>query len=275
MVHPTALYLILSLVLLAIAAVVHVRSSNLSLLISPVLSIITIVLPIVGFLNTAFYPSFRRATKSSPNGVAQLGPLVVQVLQALITTILATLFLERAVPSGLTSCMLEMEWMNIFRAHDASSIRRIQDTFDCCGLNSIRDRAYPFPGSAASTCAETYGRRTACRDPWQGALQTLSLADLAVVVGVGLVQVLGLLLTKDGTGWRGSWSDSSFRQTSQHHESRRPLLIDRERDVVEEEEVARERPGRESQGYGSANGNEPGPRVVPSSAVERNNWVED
>jgi len=52
-------------------------------------------------------------------------------------------------------------------------------------------------------------------------------------------------------------------------------LIDRERDVVEEEEAAPERPERESQSYGSMNGDESGPRVVPSSAVERNNWADE
>ncbi|KAJ4003299.1 hypothetical protein NW752_012245 [Fusarium irregulare] len=275
MIHPTVLYLILSLVLLIIAVVVHVRSSNLSLAISPAVSIITIILPIVGFLNTACYPTFRRNTKSSPNGIAQLGPLVVQFLQALIATILATLLLERAVPSSVTSCMLDKQWMGMFRAHDAGSIRKIQDAFDCCGLNSVRDRAYPFPGTAPSNCAETYRRRTACREPWQGALQTMALLDFAVVVGVGLVQILGLFLSKDGSNWRSTWGFSRSAERSQNRESRRPLLIDRERDVVEEEEAAPERPERESQGYGSMRGDESGPRVVPSSVVERNNWADE
>lgn len=169
--------------------IVHVRSSNLSLAISPTLSILTVVLPVLGFLNTAFYPSIRRTTKSSSSGVAKLAPLIVQVLQALITTILATLLLERAVPSEMMGCMLDKKWMGMFRAHDARSIRYIQDAFDCCGLNSIRDRAYPFPNTAPSNCAETYGRRSPCREPWSGALQKLSLLDLSVVLVVGLIQV--------------------------------------------------------------------------------------
>jgi hypothetical protein len=72
-----------------------------------------------------------------------------------------------------------------------------------------------------------------------------------------------------------SWENNNHRQTSQHRESRRPLLIDRERDIIEEEEVAPERPERESQGYGSVNEVESGPRVVPSAVAERNNWVDD
>ncbi|KAF4449151.1 hypothetical protein F53441_7547 [Fusarium austroafricanum] len=275
MVYPTILYLTLSLALLIIAIIVHVRSSNLSLAISPTLSIITIILPIFGFLNTTVYPRLSHRAKSSSSGVAQLAPLIVQVLQALVITILATRLLERAMPSEMMECRLDTKWMNMFRAHDASSIRRIQDAFDCCGLNTIRDRAYPFPGMRPSNCDETYGRRTACREPWAGALQKLSLLDLAVVLGVGLVQVLGLLLTKSNSNWWNTWGNHDRRQTSQHRESRRPLLIDRERDITEEEEAAPEWPQTVPQGYGSVNDNEPDPRVVPSSVIERNNWTED
>ncbi|KAL9574535.1 hypothetical protein ACKAV7_001400 [Fusarium commune] len=255
MIHPTVLYLMLSLLLLIIAIIVHVRSSNLSLAISPTLSILTVVLPILGFLNTAFYPSIRRTTKSSSSGVAQLAPLIVQVLQALITTILATLLLERAVPSEMMGCMLDKKWMDMFRAHDARSIRRIQDAFDCCGLNSIRDRAYPFPNTVPSNCAETYGRR--------------------IVLGVGLIQILGLLLAKKDSSWLSNWRNHDRGQSEQHRDGRRPLLIDRERYVIEEEETAPERPERSSPGYGSVHENEPGPRVVPSAVIERNNWTED
>ncbi|KAF4970736.1 hypothetical protein FSARC_2293 [Fusarium sarcochroum] len=274
MVHPTILYLVLSLVLLIIAVFVHVRSSSLSLAISPTLSILTILLPIVGFLNTASYHRLRRVSKSSSSNLARLAPFVVQVLQALITTILATLLFEGIVPSRVMECMLDRQWMSMFRAHDGRSIRRIQDAFDCCGLNSVRDRAYPFPGTAPSNCAATYGRRTACREPWRGALQTLSGLDLVVVLGVGLVQILGLLLARDDAGWWNAWGNNHRGQTNQHHESRRPLLTGGG-SVIEEEEEASERPERETRAYGGVNENQFGPRVEPSSVAERNNWTED
>ncbi|KAM0556823.1 hypothetical protein ACHAPJ_005883 [Fusarium lateritium] len=274
MVHPTVLYLVLSLVLLIIAVFVHVRSSNLSLAISPTLSILTILLPIAGFLNTSSYPRLRSVSKSSSSHVARLAPFVVQVLQALITTILATLLFEGIVPSGIMDCMLDKQWMGMFRAHDGRSIRRIQDAFDCCGLNSVRDRAYPFPGTAPSNCAETYGRRTACREPWRGALQTLSGLDLVVVLGVGLVQILGLLLARDDAGWWNAWGNRHRGQASQHHESRRPLLTGGG-SVIEEEEEASDRPEREARAYGGVNENQFGPRVEPSAVAERNNWTED
>jgi hypothetical protein len=102
----------------------------------------------------------------------------------------------------------------------------------------------------------------------------MALFDFAVVIGVGLVQILGLFVVKEGGSWRNVWGANRSGERNQHHESRRPLLIDRDRDVIEEEDGAPERPERESQSYGSLNGNDSGPRVVPSSVVERNNWTE-
>jgi hypothetical protein len=87
--------------------------------------------------------------------------------------------------------------------------------------------------------------------------------------------MMGLFVVREGGNWRNVWGINHSRERSQHHESRRPLLIDRERDVVEEEETTPERPERESQGYGGLDANESGPRVVPSSVAERNNWTDD
>lgn len=77
----------------------------------------------------------------------------------------------------------------MFRTHDAGGIRKIQDAFECCGLNSVKDKAYPFPGMTPSSCAETYGRSVACRAQWKGALRTASGAELGAVLAVGLLQV--------------------------------------------------------------------------------------
>uniref|UniRef100_A0A0D2XAM1 Uncharacterized protein n=1 Tax=Fusarium oxysporum (strain Fo5176) TaxID=660025 RepID=A0A0D2XAM1_FUSOF len=77
------------------------------------------------------------------------------------------------------------------------------------------------------------------------------------------------------SSWLSNWRNHDRGQSEQHRDGRRPLLIDRERDVIEEEETAPERPERSSPGYGSVHENESGPRVVPSAVIERNNWTED
>jgi hypothetical protein len=107
------------------------------------------------------------------------------------------------VPSTTTECLLDNQWMRMFRGHNGESIRLIQDTLNCCGLNSVKDRAYPFPKTGVSTCAEMFGRNLACKAPWRSALQGTAGADFGVVVGVGLLQVSFFPLLLDDTGFAG------------------------------------------------------------------------
>lgn len=74
--------------------------------------------------------------------------------------------------------------------HDGDAIRRIQDAFNCCGFNSIKDRSWPFPRKGSQgNCAAQWGRTTPCVGPWTAALQKGSGAEFGVVAAVGLLQV--------------------------------------------------------------------------------------
>lgn len=154
---------------------------------------ITALLPILSFLNAFVYPSLLQAARSSlASRIQQISPAVLQALQVIITTVLATFLLEGTISSVALNCVLDNQWMRMFRAQDGESIRLIQDTLNCCGLNSVKDRAYPFPhGSSGkpSPCAETYGRTMACKQPWRAAMQSSAGVDFGVVVAVGLMQV--------------------------------------------------------------------------------------
>ncbi|RSL94458.1 hypothetical protein CDV31_014313 [Fusarium ambrosium] len=188
-INPVIVHILLSLLLLGIAIGVHVHASSLSLPISPAVSILTILLPVSGFLINMFYSRHGPISSSSSNRIAKLAPLIVQVLQGLATTILATILFETILPSSTLDCVLETQWMHMFRAHDAGGIQSIQDAYDCCGLNTVRDRAYPFIPGKAETCTKRYERDTACKGSWRGALQKTSGVDLLVVIVVGLIQV--------------------------------------------------------------------------------------
>ena len=171
-------------------SVVHFHSKWLSLPIPPVITILTAVLPLLGFLNAYTHPTLLHGARSPSAGrLGQLLPTILQTLQALLAAVLATLLLEGAVPSRALDCLLEDRWLARFRAHDGGRIRQIQDSLDCCGFNSVRDRAFPFPGDTPSTCPETYGRSLACRGPWRQAMQGTAGADFAVAMTVGLMQV--------------------------------------------------------------------------------------
>lgn len=171
-------------------SVVHFHSAHLSLPISSVVTILTILLPIISLFNSFIYPSLLHNTRNSPNHLRRLSPTILQTLQGLLTTVLATLLFEDVVPSATVECLLENQWKNMFRAKDGESIRLIQDTLNCCGLNTLKDRAYPFTKPPApSPCAEMFGRNLACRAPWKAGLRSSAGADFGVVIAVGLLQV--------------------------------------------------------------------------------------
>ena len=170
--------------------VVHFHASSLSLPFSGAFSILVAILPIAGFVNAYVHPSLLHSAHHDASRLQQLAPFILQTLQGLIATILVTLLFEGVIPSEGLNCVLENTWKGKFQAHDAHAVRQIQDTLDCCGFNSVKDRGYPWPKDGhASTCADTYGRDKACRGPWTKAMQTNAGIDLAVVLAVMLLQV--------------------------------------------------------------------------------------
>ena len=156
------------------------------------------ILPLVSFLNAYLYPSFLHdAKRATATRIRKIFPQALQVLQGLVTAVLATLLFQGVIHTQALDCSLENRWMARFRAHDGSRIRMIQDTLNCCGFNSVRDRAFPF--GQPSTCPETYGRTVACRDAFRGSMQLNSGLDLMVVLTVGVMQVCNYILF---SGWQ-------------------------------------------------------------------------
>lgn len=167
----------------------HFHSASLSLPISPVITILTAILPLVALVNAYIRPNLLITARSSSSRLQQLLPTALQTIQALLATVLLTLLFEGVVESPALRCTLESIWMTMYKAHNGRSIRRIQDALECCGLNSVRDRAYPFGDRAPSTCAQTYDRSASCRVPWMRAMQTSAGIDVGVVIAVALLQV--------------------------------------------------------------------------------------
>lgn len=102
---------------------------------------------------------------------------------------LATLLFAGVVPTPALDFLIDYGWEKLFQDKDGISIELIQNSFDCCGLNSVDDRSYPFFGIPGGSCAEIYGRTKGCRAPWQSAMQATSGIDFGVVLAVGLMQV--------------------------------------------------------------------------------------
>lgn len=114
----------------------------------------------------------------------------IAVILPLITTTLAGVY---AFAADARMCMSELQWKRWFQNKDEPVIRSIQESFRCCGFNSMRDRAWPFPSrdADAGACQRTTGFRTHCGPLWQDQLQLT--ARLCVMTGI-LVHVLSVSL---------------------------------------------------------------------------------
>lgn len=104
-------------------------------------------------------------------------------------TIIATFAITYIVPPSNLQCGLNDRWAKLFREKNWGAIRAVQDSFNCCGLNSVLDRAWPNVDQQRSPCAENYGRSTSCFGPWRQAEQTHAGLLLLVAVVVFIIKV--------------------------------------------------------------------------------------
>ena len=117
-------------------------------------------------------------------------PLIAVIgFQLIYETIVATLAMTYLVPPSSLACGLDERWLSLYRAKNGKAIRAIQDSFDCCGLNSVVDRAFPFSGEK-SDCAGVYGRTKSCFAEWRKAEQTNAGLFVIVALVVFLIKVI-------------------------------------------------------------------------------------
>jgi hypothetical protein len=162
---------------------------SLGLPIPDALALFTVVLPIItGISMQGLYGLIQRTSKTEP---FQLSIPLVAVLafQLFYETVVGTLALTYIVPPSSLHCGLNDMWQKYYVGRDSHAIRKIQDTFNCCGLNTIKDRAFPFDDQHASQCAQVYERTESCFGLLRKLEQTQAGLLLLVVVLVFVVKV--------------------------------------------------------------------------------------
>ncbi|KAH8900973.1 hypothetical protein GQ53DRAFT_740796 [Thozetella sp. PMI_491] len=183
-----------------VLCLVHLRyvdwsSRYLSLPTVPGLTIVATFLPLVASLNTLYLSSRKRSSQNY--WICYL----LQGLQAIVSTVLATIFALGTIPSALRGCSLQTAWRRFWTSHDGESIQRIQNAFQCCGYLSIKDMAWPFPHGdpkdPQATCAMQFARTLACHVPWDQALRRNSAIGLGLVLAVCLLQVVSVWWEND------------------------------------------------------------------------------
>ncbi|PLB52469.1 hypothetical protein P170DRAFT_507261 [Aspergillus steynii IBT 23096] len=133
---------------------------------------------------------------AAANSAIQRALFFIDQAHSILSTIIATLALAYLFPENILSCHLDHQWQSYFSARNAAPIRSIQDTFQCCGLRSIHDRAWPFKDKAHGddACEKQLGFRRSCFEPWREQQRSVSwmifvAAVLVWGVKVGYIQV--------------------------------------------------------------------------------------
>jgi hypothetical protein len=117
-------------------------------------------------------------------------------------TAVATLSGTYIGPPGTLSCGLDERWRYLFQGKHADSIQRIQNAFECCGLHSPRDKAYPFPSHdvGIDACQRRYDRTKSCFADWKAEEQLVAGLMLLAVFLVFVWKVSGKITVKGDSG---------------------------------------------------------------------------
>ncbi|KAI9376620.1 hypothetical protein BJX61DRAFT_538703 [Aspergillus egyptiacus] len=97
---------------------------------------------------------------------------MLQVLNhahTMLTTVIGVIALAYIYPEATLACHLNEKWQYFFQHKDVRAIRSIQDRFQCCGLRSTLDRAWPFRDRehGNNACELQLGYRRSCLGPWR------------------------------------------------------------------------------------------------------------
>lgn len=165
------IFLLLGVAILSCAAVVCAavswsRISELSLPLPTFLPALNVLIPILAAL---ILPLSRRFVHQVKERTIHLVLPYLAYGSTFLPFILFILSLVYATPGDIQSCSLERHWLRMFEAKNDRAIRSIQTDLQCCGLNSIHDRAWPFPSrdNDARACERTQGYVVPCGGLWR------------------------------------------------------------------------------------------------------------
>ena len=165
---------ILAVAAVSIAIAALVKINQLSLPFPTFVPTCNIIIPIV---TAAIWPVSRRLTATvKQNAIRFLLPYLASA-SSFTPLALFVLSLVYAVPSDMSQCAADRHWLSMFERKDARAISGIQNRLLCCGLNSMHDRAWPFPNrnTDARACEKTQGYQRACGNVWRNEEMTVAV----------------------------------------------------------------------------------------------------
>ncbi|KAJ5588574.1 hypothetical protein N7537_011252 [Penicillium hordei] len=138
-------------------------------------------------------------------------PRILDQVQTVISTIVATVALAYLFPDRILSCNLDQQWQEFFKSKNSHAIRSIQDEFRCCGLRSVHDRAWPFKdrNHGDNACELQLGYQRSCFAPWREHQHRTSWMVFAAVIFVFAAKIAFIRISGRPTGWMSTQSQSA------------------------------------------------------------------
>ncbi|RKF61490.1 putative tetraspanin tsp3 [Erysiphe neolycopersici] len=256
----------------AIVAFVISRIRYLSLPISQTFATFALILPTVAAASLQGTRVFLRKSWKDDKLSLNLPILALIIIQIIYETIIATLSLTHIVPESALNCALGERWQELFVKKDELAIRAIQDNFECCGLRTVKDRAWPFKSNQPSYCFQTYGRSQSCLVPWRRSQKTNAglIFLIVIVVFVAKVSAIIFVITKSTKLKRHSITFEGEEPQSPQRNNFGRLLIkdDNSRNAFQEDETENIR--SENEGSNDVDRNT---EIMPLLPEARNDWV--
>jgi hypothetical protein len=155
-------------------------------------AIATLLSPITVLTLIAMRVFFPRSNNETPGNCRWSTVFgILNQMQTVISTIVATVALAYLFPDRFLSCELDQQWLALFQSKNSHAIRSIQDEFQCCGLRSLHDRAWPFKdrNHGDNACELQLRYQRSCFAPWREHQQRTSWMVFAAAVFVFVAKV--------------------------------------------------------------------------------------
>ncbi|KAJ5100787.1 hypothetical protein N7456_006839 [Penicillium angulare] len=172
-------------------------------------AIATLISPITVLAVLARRVFFRPLSDETPqNGRWNNIFSILDHVQTIISTSVATLALAYLFPDRILSCNLDQQWQAFFQSKNSHAIRSIQDEFQCCGLRSLHDRAWPFKdrNHGDNACELQLGYQRSCFAPWREQQQNTSWMIFAAVVFMLASKIAFVQLPGQRMSWMSAQS---------------------------------------------------------------------
>lgn len=264
------------LLLIVIASYAYSEVRRLSLPISQILALFAAFLPIAtGISLQSAHRLLRIHAKKLGLTRPALYVILLMAIQLIYETVVATLALTHMAPASSLNCGLEEQWKRLWMSKDGAAIKRIQNRFDCCGFNSVKDRAWPFPDKEVDVeeCRKRFDRTQPCAGPWRQAEQINAglFFTVAAVIFVTKLFALTYFFTNSTTSTTIPWflSPPFKRITAGEVEDGRRLIEEGEpqQEYHDEAEVNSGNAGDEGAVTTNINTNGNRPRIEPSGLL--------